>query len=473
MHNKRSSSHAHQNPNPAGRGPFGGKPLAALGMLVLLASILLGQGNSDAAYRNASAQLNEGKYAEAITGFEAIVKAGQDRADAALYWIAYAQNRLGQRSEALATLGRLRGAYAQSRWLNDARALEIEIRQASGQTVAPDSQSNEELKLMAITGLMHSDPARAVPLLEKVLQGNNTAKVKEKAMFVLVQTGSPEAFRIVGAYARNSGSPDMQRRAIRYLGMMGGDKGMQELSALYTGSQSVETRREVLKAFMLGGQKARLLEAAKSESNAELRREAVKQLGLSGGAAEIAQLYRTETNQEAKEAMIKALFLAGDSARVEELARTESAPALRQAAIKHLGLMGAKDKLRAFYQNEKSPEVKEAILQAHFLAGDAEGLAAVAQSESDPELRLGAIKKIGLAAGKDAGKYVLPMYTNADPGTKRAIIQALFLASDDTSLIDLSRKETNPEIRNHIVRQLSLMGSKASTDLMEEILSRP
>lgn len=452
----------------------GGKPLIAMAMLVLASALLLAQGGGDAAYQRATGLLNEGKYSEAVAGFEAIAKTGQGRADAALYWIAYAQNRMGQRTEALATIGKLRSSYAGSRWLDDARALEIEIRQASGQTVAPDAQANEELKLMAISGLMHSDPSRAVPLLEKVLRGNDSAELKKKALFVLVQTGSPEAFKIAGDFARSNQNPEMQKQSIRYLGMMGGDQGMQELSALYSSANSsVDTRKEVLKAFMLGGQKSRLLQAATSEQSPELRKEAVKQLGLSGGAAEIAQLYAKESNTEAKEAMIKALFLAGDATRVEALARTEANATLRAAAIKHLGLMGAKDKLRAFYAGEKSPEVKKGLLQALFLSGDAEGLAMIVKQESDPGLRVEAIQKLGLAGGKESGKLLVPMYTTADPSTKEAIIKALFLAGDDTALADMARKETNPEMKRKIVRQLAVMNTKVSADLMEEILSKP
>ena len=50
----------------------------------------------------------------------------------ALYWKAYALNKLGRREEALAALAQLRKAYANSRWQDDAKALEIEVRQASG-----------------------------------------------------------------------------------------------------------------------------------------------------------------------------------------------------------------------------------------------------------------------------------------------------------------------------------------------------
>ena len=59
--------------------------------------------------------------------------------------------------------------FPQSRWINDAKALQVEIQQASGTAVSPESQSDEDLKLLAINSLMNSEPDRAIPLLEKVV----------------------------------------------------------------------------------------------------------------------------------------------------------------------------------------------------------------------------------------------------------------------------------------------------------------
>ena len=64
---------------------------------------------------------------------------------------------------------RCRRRFADSRWLKDAMALKVEVMQASGQAVSPDSQTDEDLKLLALRGLMQSDPDRAVPMIEQVL----------------------------------------------------------------------------------------------------------------------------------------------------------------------------------------------------------------------------------------------------------------------------------------------------------------
>ena len=72
----------------------------------------------------------------------------------------------------MAAIAELRKSYAGSRWLDDAKALEVEVKQAAGQKVSPESESDEDLKLMAINGLMQSDSERAIPLLERAKQAN-------------------------------------------------------------------------------------------------------------------------------------------------------------------------------------------------------------------------------------------------------------------------------------------------------------
>src|SRR4030095_14967154 len=92
-------------------------------------------------------------------------------------------------------------SFPSSRWLGDARALELQIRQRAGQSVSPDTQADDDLKLLAIQGLMHSNPEQSVPMLEKLLAGNNSPRLKERALFVLAQSGSKR-----GAEGRGGGA---------------------------------------------------------------------------------------------------------------------------------------------------------------------------------------------------------------------------------------------------------------------------
>src|SRR5262249_3419488 len=68
--------------------------------------------------------IEEGRYERAVERFSRLIDLKSNRTDAALYWKAYAQNKLGQKTEALTTLADLEKTFADSRWIRDAKALE-------------------------------------------------------------------------------------------------------------------------------------------------------------------------------------------------------------------------------------------------------------------------------------------------------------------------------------------------------------
>ena len=81
-------------------------------------------------YKKGLSALDSHDWDTAIAAFQEAASHDKTNAPAALYWKAYAQNKAGQREEALQTIAELRSGYKDSRWLNDARALEVEIERA-------------------------------------------------------------------------------------------------------------------------------------------------------------------------------------------------------------------------------------------------------------------------------------------------------------------------------------------------------
>jgi len=118
-------------------------------------------GRGDGEYDAGTRALDQHHYDEAVIRFDQVINSKSSRADGALYWKAYALNRTGKKDEALATLTQLHRDYPQSAWLNDAQALETEVKQSSGQPISPAQESNDDLKLLAINSLMNADPERA------------------------------------------------------------------------------------------------------------------------------------------------------------------------------------------------------------------------------------------------------------------------------------------------------------------------
>lgn len=370
------------------------------------------QSSEQVLYTQGTEALDRGEFDKAAQAFGQAASLNGERADGALYWQAYALNKRGRRDEALRTIGTLRTSHPKSRWLRDARALEVEIKQATGQAAVPDKGGDDEIKLMALNGLMNADPDRALPLLEQMLAGSQSEKVRDRALFVLAQSGSPKAREILVRMARSGPDEDNQVRAIRYLGLFGGQESRQALVDIYKSSQNPRVRKAVLHGFMVAGDRARLLEVAKTEATPELKREAIHQIGVSGGRDELWQLYQTETSPEAKEAIINGLFIGGAADRLSELALKESDPRLRREAIQKLGLTGS-DKsaatLKQLYASEKELDIKKTILNAFFIQGNATSLIEIARAEQNPALKREAVQKLSLMHSKEAADYMMEL----------------------------------------------------------------
>jgi len=364
----------------------------------------------DLAYQKGQTAIDAGRWEQAVSAFGKVATDNGPRADGALYWKAYALNKLGRREEALAALVQLREAHAGSRWLDDGRALEIEIRQKSGQSVNPNSEPDDDLKLLAINGLMNSDPARAIPILQKFLQGNQSPRLRERALFVLAQSDNAQARQVLAQIARGGSNPDLQLKAIQYLGMMGSQANRQALSELYTSSNDLNVKRAVLHAFMLCGDRQRVFQAAKSEKNPDLRMDAIHQLGLMGGQPELADLYHQESSVEVKAAILHAMFLGGNGSQLSEIARTEKDPKLRLAAVHSMGLMGRENTgaaLVSMYGSETDASVRREIINALFIQGNAKGLVELARRETNPEMKKAIVSKLALMGSKDATEYLM------------------------------------------------------------------
>jgi tetratricopeptide (TPR) repeat protein len=362
-------------------------------------------------YEEGQDALEEARWQRAVERFTSVASAKSGRADAALYWKAYALDKLGQKAEALATAAELIKGYPQSRWLSDAKVLELQVRQSSGQPVRPEAAGDEDLKLLALQGLQHSAPEQAIPMLEKILQGPNSPRLKERALFVLAQSNSAQARQILTNAARGSSNPDLQRRAIQYLGVHGGAENRAVLGQIYESSTDVDIKRRILRAFGVSGDRARVLAAATSETTPELRSEAVQQLGVMGAHDELWQLYQKESNIDVKKRILQAMFVGGNSTRLIDLANTEQNPELRRTAIRNLGLMGSTrtaEALTTIYNREKDVENKKAVINAFFLQSNAEQLVAIARKETDPQLRREIVSRLSnMGRSKVAMDYLM------------------------------------------------------------------
>jgi len=368
------------------------------------------QSQEDRDYRQGKSDLDRKNYDRAIDYFNRIIEKKGSRSDGALYWRAYAQGKLGKREEALASLDELQKNYASSRWLEDGKALQVEIRQQSGQPVSPDSVTDEDLKIQVINAAGNSDPERFTPILEKLLKSSSSPRVKERALFSLAQYHTQKSRDVLAEIAKGGSNPDLQSKAIEYLGVFGGRDNLQTLVDVYKNTNDIHIKRLILNSFMVSGSRDNLLAVAKSESNQELKVQAIQLLGNVGASADLSQLYTSDAPMEVKKAVIQGLFVAGNSDKLIELAKGEKDEGLRRLEINQLGVMGKSKTgpaLVSMYPQETTPEGKKAIINALFIQGNAAALVELARKETDMNIKKTIVNQLSLMHSKEATDYLM------------------------------------------------------------------
>jgi HEAT repeat protein len=369
---------------------------------------------SGGAYDTGISLLSNRDYERAVVRFDQVIAQKAERADAALYHKAFALYRLGRSSDASAALATLKKDHPRSAYLKDASVLEAAVRSSAGQPVRPEQAEDEELKMLALNALQHTDPERALPLIEGVLNGPNSLKLKQRAIFVLAQSTQPRAREVLINLAKGGGNPDLQKYAIRYVAT-GGKRGATsaELRAIYDSTQDADIKRAVIQAWGQSGDLASLVSVAGS----------------------------------------------GDYA-------------LRSAAVNQISDAGASQELWSIYQKEQNKELKMSILSRLGSMGAADRLSEVIKSERDVELRRRAIRSLGNMRGDKTGATLADLYAREeDVDNKKAIISALTNQSNGEALVAIARKETNMTLKREIVSRLSTMSkNKAAMDYMLEII---
>ena len=297
-------------------------------------------GRGDGEYDAGTRALDQHHYDEAVIRFDQVINTKSSRADGALYWKAYALNRSGKKDEALATLTQLHRDYPQSAWLNDAQALETEVKQSSGQPISPAQESNDDLKLLAINSLMNADPERAVPLIESILKGSSPPNVKRNALFVLTQSRSPRAQQLLSEYAKGGGNPDLQLQAIRYLVQSGSRDSQQQLGSIYGTVNDARVKGTIIDSLSNTRAWDSLLNIAKTEKDSDLRNRAIRTIANNRNAPleGLLEMY-PNVDASAKSAIIDGLRDRRDAKTMVDLARKESDPQMKRKIVERLGDM--------------------------------------------------------------------------------------------------------------------------------------
>ncbi|HUL74285.1 MAG TPA: HEAT repeat domain-containing protein [Vicinamibacterales bacterium] len=372
-----------------------------------------GQDSESSTYSSGLSLLGQRQFDQAIVRFDRTISQKGTHADGALYWKAFAQYKLGKGQDALETIGTLRKDYPQSRYLNDAKVLEADVKKP-----AVGAIDDDDIKLLAIQGIMNSDPVRGAQLCETVLTGTNSLALKRRALYLLALSDQPRAHEVVLSYAKGSGNPDLQREAISYLA----------------------TRR------------------SKQPTT----------------AADMRQIYESTTDLSIKRAIIDAYRTSGDKSSLITIVQSGAPTELRSRAVSNLTDLAAPQELWTLYQKEPDKDLRIAMVRAFSSMGAVDQLLQIAKTDKEPVVRQQAVRSLGSQKVDKTGSTLVEMYsTEQDKDAKMAIISALANQNNDTGLVAIARKETtNIELKREIVRRLAEMSSrsKVAADYLLEVI---
>ena len=251
-------------------------------------------------------------------------------------------------------------------------------------------------------------------MLEKLLEGTASPKVKQRALFVLAQSNSPRAREVLRNFAKGSSTPELQSQAIQYLGVHGGPEAAR-------GARRGLRRRPPTSTSSAGS-------CARSWSPA-------RRIGCSRRRR---------------------------ASRTRSSAPKRSVSSATWARTKSCG---------SSIRRKRSVDVKRRIIRAMQNGGSVDRLIELAKTEQNPELRRDAVRALGVMRSARTGDVLVQIYasdTNVD--VRKSVINALFIQENATALVALARKEQDITMKKEIVARLSHMRTKVATDYMIELL---
>jgi HEAT repeat protein len=403
---------------------------------------------ADSLYRVAREQLNRGDYRIAAQSFARIVERYPQSAYAAdaLYWEAYAEYRLGEKSDLRSALNALetqRTRFPKASTRGDADALAVRVRGAlarlgdgdAAESIATqaaqakpcttrggddvDEDNDDDLRIAALNSLLQMNAEQAMPILRQVLAKRDacSASLRAKAVFLVSQKRTPDTEDILLDVVRNDPSAGVRKKAVFWLGQVNSDRAAQALEKLLTSSGTSEELREEA-VFALMQQRTERGEAAvraiaqDDESPAGLREKAVFWLGQNRSAVNASFLrglftHLASTRGERNEAVAQKILFSLSQMRgegndrwlMEVAADPKYTVETRKQAIFSAGQIRVPtSELTALYDKLTDRELKGQLI---WVLSDRHDTAAmdrlieIAKRDPDPEMRKKAIFWLG------------------------------------------------------------------------------
>lgn len=172
------------------------------------------------------------------------------------------------------------------------------------------------MQIAALNGLMQMDPAKAQPILQKVLARRDSGSVclRRKAVFIVAQQGNAGAEAILLSVARTDPDAEVRAQAVFWLSQVNSPTAVAALDSILRSSNDPELQEKAMFALSQQdspkAQQALRDYASRESAPEELREKAVFWLGQKGDTSNITflrTLYGKTTNAELKERILFAV----------------------------------------------------------------------------------------------------------------------------------------------------------------------
>ncbi len=197
-----------------------------------------------------------------------------------------------------------------------------------------------DIRIQALDRLMVTDATRVIPILKQIVLASENAREASRALFVLAQSGEPEARQTVVQVAMLASEP-VRIAAVRELGRFGGPDASQDLMRVYA-SSDLAVKLQVVTSLGERAERTALLQIAKSEKDPSVKATAILTAGQAGGpeVKEQLRLLYKQVGMDAKRPIILGLFSARAEDELIRIADEEKDPQLRAEALMRLRLLG-------------------------------------------------------------------------------------------------------------------------------------
>src|SRR5499426_1943687 len=403
-------------------------------------------------FRQGRDQIEEENWSRAEASFNSFVAAYPKHKDidAALYWMAFALKKQGKYTEADRQLEKLIREHPRSNWLDDARAMRVEIAGQTGNRQVVEREldkDDQEIKAIALQSLFQSNPDRAAAFVADLLKPGSAAdrRLKENAIDLLGQHIGPRTTPMLMELARDQTDPKTRKKAIFWLGQSGDERAVDLLKEVAMQANDTEADTEAAKAalFALSQHSSPrayelLVELARGASSTELRRDAIFMIGQRGQEAavdDLTKIYEAERDVELKKQVLFSLSQHHSQrarAKLSEIARSGGDVELRKQAI--FGLSQHSDEasveeLVKIYDADSNTEIRKQVLFALTQTNSPRARAKlldVARAADDIEMRKQAIFWLGQQDEGQAVDFLSQLYDSENnEGVKEQLIFAL------------------------------------------------